>query len=274
MKNLYGNKAIVTGASSGIGAAIGVAFARGGIRAAGISRSGKPFEGCAASISADVTDEGSIAEGIALAMEQLGGVDILVNCAGSGIAGAVEDVSADELAAQLDVNLLGSVRAAQQVLPHMRQRRNGIIINIGSVAGRVSIPFQSAYSASKYALEAITDALRIECAPYNIKACTIEPGDTRTGFTGSRVLGRAAEGSIYYPAMRGALHAMEQSEQSGHSPEKVAAVVCSMLARRNPPARRPVGWDYRLMCMGAKLLPAGLVQYALGKMYGRPAPEE
>lgn len=273
MKNLYGNRAVITGASSGIGKAIGEMFAANGIHAIGISRSGKPFDGCMASISADVTDDASIKAGMEKAIEMLGGIDILVNCAGSGIAGAVEDISADELAMQLDVNLLGAARATQLALPHMREAGNGIIINIGSVAGRVSIPFQSSYSASKYALEAITDALRIECKPYGIKACTIEPGDTRTGFTGSRMLGRnAGPGSVYHDAMKNAVYAMEQSELKGYGPDKVAAAACSMLGKASPPARRPVGWDYRLMCMAVKLLPSRVIQYALGIMYGKPAP--
>lgn len=269
MKNVYGGRAIVTGSSSGIGLAIAQAFTAEGIKVFGLSRSGGHFDGCFGCAAMDVTNEQSMRTGMAAAIDKLGGVDILVNCAGYGIAGAVEDITASELREQLEVNFIGSVSVIQQALPHMRDAGKGIIINISSVAGVVSIPFQSSYSASKYALEAVTDALRIECAPFGVKACLIEPGDTRTSFTGRRVLGEnAGDGSSYYPALRRALFAMEQSELHGHNPEKVARQALKMLGRRRPPARRPVGY-YRLLCGAAKLLPAWAVQRALAIMYGR-----
>lgn len=274
MKNIYGDRAVVTGSSSGIGRAVGIALAGQGIKVIGLSRSGGNFDGCYGSHAVDVTDTASVKSGIDYALDRLGGVDILVNSAGSGIAGAVEDISPEELAGQLDVNLLGSLRAIQAVLPGMRAQGRGLIINISSVAGRVSIPYQSSYSASKYALEALTDALRIEGRPFGIRACLIEPGDTNTGFTANRRLGAAAgEGSPYYPAMRRALYAMEQSELHGYGSDKVARQVSAMLGRSCPPARKAVGLDYKLLCLGIKLLPAGLVQWALGRMYGRPVPE-
>lgn len=273
-RNVYGVRAVVTGSTSGIGRAIAEAFAGKGLRVVGLSRSGGGFNGCFGSYAMDVTDPDSVEEAFAYVSDLLGGIDILVNSAGSGIAGSVEDISAEELAAQLDVNLLGSLRVMQCALPDMRATGKGLIINISSVAGRVSIPYQSSYSASKYALEALTDALRIECKPFGIRACLIEPGDTNTGFTANRRLGRnAGEKSAYYTHMLGALYAMEVSETKGYGPEKVADVALSMLGRKNPPARTAVGIDYKLMCLAIKVLPARLVQWAVEKMYSKIPPE-
>src|SRR5215210_851396 len=110
----------------------------------------------------DVGEEGSIGEGVEQVLEAEGRIDAVVNCAGFGIAGAVEDTSIEEAKAQFETNFFGVLRVCQAVLPAMRERRSGLIINISSIAGLISVPFQGFYSASKFALEGLTEALRLE----------------------------------------------------------------------------------------------------------------
>ena len=188
MKNAYGQHVFVTGASSGIGQACALMFAKNGCKVTGISRNikegFKTFSG-GGSLTLrrlDVTDEAATKEFV----EALPGVDIAVLCAGMGVAGPAETTPAEMTRRQMEVNYFGTLNAARPCLTRMRGQHKGLLLVIGSIAGRVSIPMQSQYSASKYALEAFTDAVRMEMQTYGVKACIIEPGDTKTGFTAAR----------------------------------------------------------------------------------------
>ena len=180
-KNLYGKNVFVTGASSGIGKACAMMFARNGCDVTGVSRNTEEktehFAGGGSLTlrKLDVTDEQATREFI----EALPYVDIAVLCAGMGVAGPAETAPSELTRKQMEVNYFGTLNAAQPCLTRMRARGNGLLIIIGSIAGRVSIPMQSQYSASKYALEAFTDAVRMEMKQYGVKACIIEPGDGR-----------------------------------------------------------------------------------------------
>ena len=133
-------------------------------------------------------------------MEEAGTIDALINNAGCGLAGAVEDTSSEEAILQMDVNFMGAFRVARAVLPVMRQRRSGVIVNVSSLGGLFGLPFQSFYSASKFALEGFTESLRHEVGKFGIRVVLVEPGDVKTGFTGSRVLAAAAGSSSAYAA--------------------------------------------------------------------------
>ena len=172
MKNAYGQHVFVTGASSGIGQACALMFAKNGCKVTGISRNikegFKSFSG-GGSLTLrrlDVTDEAATREFV----EALPGVDIAVLCAGMGVAGPAETTPAEMTRRQMEVNYFGTLNAAQPCLSRMRRQNRGLLIVIGSIAGRVSIPMQSQYSASKYALEAFTDAVRMEMQTYGVKA--------------------------------------------------------------------------------------------------------
>jgi NAD(P)-dependent dehydrogenase (short-subunit alcohol dehydrogenase family) len=254
--NLYGKNVFVTGASSGIGQACAAAFAKSGCAVTGVSRSTEektetfPGGGSLTLRRLDVTDETAVREFI----EKLPGVDIAVLCAGMGVAGPAETAPSELTRRQMEVNYFGTINAAQPCLTRMRGQGRGLLIVIGSIAGRVSIPMQSQYSASKYALEALVDALRLELHSFGVKAVIVEPGDTKTGFTGSRKT-FIREGSAYSDKVKSAVGKMEKDEQSGASPKAVARVVLKMAGKASPPGRRAVGLSYRAILALVKILP-------------------
>ena len=267
-KNLYGKNVFVTGASSGIGRACALMFAKNGCSVTGVSRNTEErtesFKG-GGSLTLkrlDVTDEAAVKEFV----DELPGVDIAILCAGMGVAGAAETTDSELTRKQMEVNYFGTLNAAQPCLSRMRGQGKGLLIIIGSIAGRVSIPMQSQYSASKYALEAFTDAVRMEMKPYGVKACIIEPGDTKTGFTAARET-QDAGGAGYGDILEKSVEKMASDEQNGRSPESVAKVALALAARKNPPARVPVGLDYKALMLLLRVMPDRGKEFILSKLY-------
>ena len=182
-----GQVAIVTGGSSGIGAAAAEYLAAHGCTVYEFSRHEK--SGGSASVhhvTADVTDEASVAAAVQSVLDAEGRIDILLNNAGFGISGAAEFTSVEEAKRQLEVNFWGMVRATKAVLPVMRAQRGGRIVNTSSVAAVTPIPFQTYYSVSKAAINSFTMSVGNEVRPYGIRISAVMPGDTRTGFTDAR----------------------------------------------------------------------------------------
>lgn len=245
-KNLYGKNVFVTGASSGIGQACALMFAKNGCAVTGVSRNTEerterfPGGGSLTLRRLDVTDEEATREFIS----GLPGVDIAILCAGMGVAGPAETTDSELTRRQMEVNYFGTLNAAQPCLSRMRSQGRGLLLVIGSIAGRVSIPMQSQYSASKYALEAFTDAVRMEMKQYGVRACIIEPGDTKTGFTAAREMQDRAR-SGYGSTLEKSVAKMAADEQGGRSPDSVARVALSLAGRKDPPARVPVGLEYK-----------------------------
>lgn len=267
MKNCYGRNVFITGASSGIGKACAEIFAKNGCDVVGVSRhvdeSITRFEG-GGSLTLkrlDITDEAATREFIG----NLPGVDIAIMAAGMGIAGPAETTASDLTRKQMEVNYFGTLNAAGPCLTRMRSKGKGLLLVIGSIAGKVSIPMQSQYSASKYALEAFTDAVRMEMRQYGVRACIIEPGDTKTGFTASRVMQNESED--YKAILERSVAKMAKDEQSGRSPGSVAETVLWLAGRRNPPARVAVGLDYKALMLLARLMPDRTKEFILRRMY-------
>ena len=272
MKKLYGKRILITGASSGIGKATAeMLAAMGAIVYAGSRRAKTGIAtGNIRELTLDVTDDASVKAAVDHMLECEGRIDALVCCAGIGISGAVEDISADEAMAQLDTNFCGVLRVVNAVLPTMRAQKSGHIINVGSVAGIFTIPFQSMYSCSKFALEALTEAVRMEAKPFGIKAALVEPGDTRTGFTAARAYSKATrESDAYREEFSRAIGSMVKSEMNGRSPETSARVIVKLLKRKNPPVRKVVGFEYKLLVFAKRLVPPRIVSWALRLMYCR-----
>ena len=185
-KHPYGNVALITGASSGIGAAAARLFAEHGYTVWGASRfCSEERTPCGAgeirTVRMDVTDEASVRRAVEIVLRESGEIGVLLHCAGYGIAGAAEDTPVEAAAAQMDTNYFGVLRVNRAVMPAMREKGAGLVLVMSSVAGRVAIPFQSQYSASKFALEATVEAMRAECAPYGIRAALIETGGYEYG---------------------------------------------------------------------------------------------
>lgn len=268
-ENVYGKNVFVTGASSGIGQACAIAFAKSGCTVTGVSRNTEekteyfPGGGSLSLHRLDVTDEAAVRK----FADSLPGVDIAILCAGMGVAGPAETTPSEMTRQQMEVNYFGTINVAQPCLTRMRGQGKGLLIVIGSIAGRVSIPMQSQYSASKYALEAFTDAVRMEMKKYGVRACIIEPGDTKTGFTAARVTQDDSSAESYGSVLRKSVAKMASDEQNGRSPDSVARVALALAGRKDPPARVPVGMDYKALMVLLRVMPDKCKEYILSKLY-------
>jgi NAD(P)-dependent dehydrogenase (short-subunit alcohol dehydrogenase family) len=261
---------LITGASSGIGQACARHLAQRGFQVFGTSRrpqpgAEEPFE----MIPMDVTDDDSVRQGVATVLARSGRLDVVVNNAGFGFAGAVEDTSIDEAQELFETNFFGMLRVCRAVLPHLREQRAGTIVNISSLSGLMAQPFVGMYSATKFAVEGVSEALRMEVRPFGIHVVLIEPGDTRTAFTANRRRTQAGEAaSAYADNMQRALAVVEHDEQTGIPPEAVARLLEHILCRRSPRLRYPVASvSQRFAAVGRKLMPSGLFERVLMKYY-------
>lgn len=267
MKYPYGREILIVGASSGIGKEAVTLFAEAGYTVWAVSRSMEPKkQGNICTCPMDVTDEASVSAAMAWIRENGGDPGILLYCAGIGIAGSVEDTPIEAVKRQMETNYYGFLRILPHIMPSMRGKKKGLVLAVSSVAGLVSLPFQSQYAAGKYALEATVQALRNEAKPYGIKAALIEPGDTKTGFTAYRKM-EIPEGSVYKDACEKAVAQMAKDEQNGKSPATAAKAALKLAGKKNPPQHNVVGGDYQLLALGIKLLPAALVEKVMGMIY-------
>jgi NAD(P)-dependent dehydrogenase (short-subunit alcohol dehydrogenase family) len=230
---------LITGASSGIGAACASRLAAAGHRVFGTTRGAPSAEPRGIEwLTLDVRDAASVTSGVAHALAAAGRIDVLVNNAGNGLAGAVEDTTPEDLVRQLDTNLLGPLRLVRAVVPHMRERGAGRIVQISSLAGRIGVPFQGAYSASKFALEGLSEALALELRPFGIDVVLVQPGDVRSGFGAARAWTETARtNGLYRERAARAVAAMERAERTGPPPERVAHLVARIVAARRPRLR-------------------------------------
>lgn len=257
---------VITGGTSGIGLCTALEMKSRGYEVFEISRRRQGTEGIN-HISADVTDEKHIDEVISYIIDRAGRIDVLINNAGFGISGAVEFTETADAKKQFDVNFFGTVNMNRAVIPFMRRAGGGRIINISSVAAPIAIPFQAYYSAAKAAINSYTMALINEVRPYNISVCAVQPGDICTGFTAARE--KSCEGDrIYGGRISESVAVMERDEQNGMKPEAAARFIASVAEARKVRPVYTIGFRYRLFCGLAKLLPAGLVSYIVGRIYG------
>lgn len=271
MNDQYGKNVLITGSSSGLGKACAELFSENGFHVWGVSRSCDETDiafrsGMIHYRKMDVTDDASVEYAVEHIVAEAGEIGIVIHCAGFGIGGSVEDVPMELAKQQMETNYFGVLRVNQKILPYLRKRESALILMMSSVAGFISIPFQSHYSSSKYALEAYAEALRMECKPFGIKASLIEPGDTKTGFTAARTT-HICEDSVYADVCKRAVGKMEHDEENGKDPMSAAKVALQLAGKKNPPIRKVVGLDYKLLAVLKKLLPSRLVESVLTAMY-------
>ena len=223
----------ITGISSGFGKTIAAMLSIQGYSVYGTSRKDTQTDQTVTVLKADVMDAASITSAIEKVMKKEGHIDILINNAGMGISGAIEDFSAEEIELQMGTNFMGVVNTIQAILPSMRRQRKGMIINISSIGGIMGLPLQGFYSASKFAVEGISQALRMELRPFNIKVVVIEPGDFSTNFTANRKFVLNANGA-YKNLFTTTLAIIEKDEKGGLPPDFLARKVCKIIAKDNP----------------------------------------
>jgi NAD(P)-dependent dehydrogenase (short-subunit alcohol dehydrogenase family) len=235
---------LITGASSGIGRATSEYFARQGWNVSATSRNpvsesiwGQP--GNTISPRLDVTDQASIASAIAATLERFGAIDVVVNNAGYGLFGPLEGTTPEQFEAVFRTNVFGMANVIRQVLPHMRKRRSGIIVNVSSVAGRVGAAFMAPYNASKFAVEGLSESLRFELEAHNIRVKVVEPGHFKTGFI-SRSLDWSRH-SAYEPHLSNLMGWIGKSEERAKDPSSVAETIFEAANDQSARLRYPVG---------------------------------
>ncbi len=262
---------LITGASSGFGSAIAKALAAKGYRVFGTARSPRaaPSDGFT-SLLLDVTQDESVRACISEVIRAAGRIDAVINNAGVGIAGAIEDTTPEEVQSQFDTNFFGLHRVCRAVLPHLRAQRAGTIINMSSLAGRIPLPFQGFYSATKFAIEAYTEALRMEVRPFGILVSMIEPGDFATSFTANRRLtNETIPVSPYYESATRAIATMARDEQANQDLSPVTAAVATILESRRPALRYPrANAVQRSFNALRPFLPQALSEYLIRDTYG------
>jgi len=269
---------LITGASSGIGQASAQYLSQKGYQVYGTSRTvqrhrsrGSQREGVAdfPMLQMNVDSEKSVRHGVDYILKKEGRLDVVVNNAGFGIAGAVEDTSLEEAQALFETNVWGAFRVCKTVLPIMRDQRSGYIVTISSIGGRIAIPFQGVYSASKFALEGMIEALRMEVRQFGIHIVLVEPGDCCTQFTANRCRTRESQhNQAYAQQCNAAVEVMEYDEMHGLAPDKVARVLERIIRNPSPRLRYAVASPpQKLALVLKKALSSRFFEFLIRKYY-------
>jgi len=256
--------ALVTGSSSGIGLETSLALARDGFHTFATMRDttkcekikeilGKenlPIE----IIELDVDKENSVKNAVQNIIEKKQRIDVLVNNAGWGLWGSVEDVSIDEFKTQFETNFFSVIRMIQEVAPIMRKQNSGNIINISSIAGRIGFPISPAYISSKFALEGLSESLRFELMPFGVNVIIIEPGMIKTNFFDPMKLGKKAETTdVYRDITAKVLSGVKMMAQMATEPKEVANIIIQAIKEEKPLPRYIVGNDASMFLDAKKM---------------------
>jgi short-subunit dehydrogenase len=256
--------ALVTGASSGFGEVTARALVARGFHVHGTSRSGDAGPPSVEMHALDVDDDGSVERCIDALVDRTGRIDVLVNNAGRAMVGACEETTAAEARALFETNVFGVMRVTNRVLPIMRRRGAGAIVNVGSVSGFVGVPFHGAYAASKHALAGYTEALRSEVHPFGIRVSLVEPAAHRTGIrmcTPDRVL-------PLYDGARTTVESIIRAQiESGDAPERVAEVIVRAATDARPAFRYRVGGQAAFAAWARRWLPLWLFERVLRREF-------
>lgn len=233
---------LITGGSSGIGKSIGEFLHQKGFVVYGTSRNPeKVLNSVFPLIALDVRNADSIHLAVAEVLATSGKLDVVINNAGVGITGPLEEIPMNEIRNNFETNFFGPIEVMKAVLPQMRGQKSGLIINITSIAGYMGLPYRSIYSASKGALELITEALRMEVKSFGIQITNIAPGDFATNIAAGRFHAPVLKGSDYEITYSNALKAMNEHVDSGSNPNEMAEAVYSIIQNTNPKIHYKVG---------------------------------
>lgn len=232
----------ITGASSGIGKSVGEYLAERGYTVFGSSRNPEKYPNSKFPLlELDVRDENSVQQFVQSVLEKSNRIDVLINNAGVGITGAAEEIPEAEIKAVFETNFYGPIRMMKAVLPQMHLQKGGLIINITSIAGYMGLPYRSYYSASKAALEMVTEAMRMETKPFNIQLTNVAPGDFATNIAAGRYHHPLRENSPYFRDYKTTLDLMNAHVDSGNDPVKMAEAIHRIIQNPSPAVRYRVG---------------------------------
>lgn len=233
---------LITGGSSGIGKAVGEYLQEKGCIVYGTSRNPEQVSGSKFKLVAlDVRNSTSIQQCIQKVITEAGRIDVLINNAGVGITGPLEEIPLTEIKNNFDTNLFGPIEMMQSVLPHMRVQRQGLIINVTSIAGYMGLPFRSIYSASKGALELITESLRMETKAFGVHITNVAPGDFATDIASRRFHAPVIQGSAYQQVYQQQLDMVNAHVDGGSNPIQMAEAIYQIIQTPQPKIHYKVG---------------------------------
>ena len=233
---------LITGGSSGIGKSIGEFLHQKGFLVYGTSRNPEKITNSIFPLVAlDVRDKQSIVNCVAEVIQKSGRLDIVINNAGVGITGPIEEIPTEEIRNNFETNLFGPIEVMKTVLPQMREQKSGLIINITSIAGYMGLPYRGIYSASKGALELITEALRMEVKSFGIQITNVAPGDFATNIAAGRYHAPVVKGSAYEVPYGNTLKEMDSHVDSGSNPNEMAEAIFAIIQTDKPKVHYKVG---------------------------------
>ncbi len=208
-------------------------------------------------IKLDVTDDKSVNDAIKTIKSDAGRIDVLVNNAGYGLVGGLEDLSMSEIKAQYETNVFGLIRVTQAVLPTMRAQKSGTIVNVSSIGGKAALPLMSPYIGTKFAVEGLSESIAFDLEPYGIRVVIIEPGAIKTSFDTGMIVAKKAQdpSSPYYDGMQKLQISMSTILQSATPPSRVADVILDAVTASAPSLRYTAGDDATLLAQKRKELP-------------------
>jgi short-subunit dehydrogenase len=252
---------LITGASKGIGLEIARSLHAKGHIVYGTSRApNRDSRESFALLPLDVTQQDSVESCVATVIGRHGRIDVLINNAGYDLYGAAEEAGMDALHAQLDTNFFGAVRVTLAVLPQMRAQRSGKIINISSIGGLISLPYNSAYAASKYALEGYSESLRYELLPFGIYVSLVEPPSVNTDTIATSTVAVESSHPAYQAQRERLFQQMRDAAPDGVSTHQVAQAVMQVVKQKRPNLRYPIGLQTRFAPQMKQLLPQRLYE--------------
>lgn len=233
---------LITGGSSGIGKSVGEFLTSKGFIVYGTSRNPENYTHSLFPIlKLDVKSMPSIQQTVSTIIEKEGGLDVVINNAGAGITGAIEEIPETEIKANFETNFFGPINVIKAVLPQMRKQHDGLIINITSIAGYMGLPYRGIYSASKGALELVTEAFRMELKDFNIKMTNIAPGDFATNIAAGRYHAPVLDNSPYKKPYSNTLKVMNNHVDGGSDPDIIAEAVFKIMNTKNPKVHYKIG---------------------------------
>lgn len=260
---------LITGASSGLGLHIADYLQSRGHIVYGTSRKLQDHTGKFQMLQADVTDDESIRAAVARIIREQGRIDVLINNAGLGIAAPMETVAIADVQRVLDTNVVGVIRTMQAVLPQMRLQGSGLILNISSIGAEIGLPYRGVYSASKAAVDRMSEALRSELAPFGIQVSVIQPGAVKTEINKNRIRTELPSDNVYKKNYDLAYGLISQSIDQGQDPEAFGKLVHEILQQKKVKAVYRLGNRTEVLSVVLKtILPTSTFEKMIRKHYG------
>jgi len=260
---------LITGASSGIGKTTAEFLTQKGCKVYGTSRSIRADKFTFNLLQLDVNQTDTIQKAIAIVLQKEGRLDVVINNAGMGITGPIEDTPTEEMRKVFDTNLFGAIDVIKAVLPQMRQQKSGLIINITSIAGYMGLPFRGMYSASKAAFEIVTETLRMEVREFGVHVVNVAPGDFATNIAAGRYHTPVFENSAYKEIYKKNLETMDAHVAEGSDPKEMAEKIYEIIRNPNPKIHYRVGtYLQKFSIVLKRVLPDKMYEKLLMRHYG------